>query len=380
MCIIIVNKVGTIPYEQLEESWSRNDHGAGLAYVDNGVLLVYKTMVKEEFIHMYKSLKESGVGLVILHFRIRTHGLTDVSNVHPFAVNERLVLFHNGTIRMDYDKDDTPFELTSQQWKDMSDTAQFAVFLRYNFPINFTRSKKNLNVVRKLIAGYNKLVFLNHNNEVTFVNEHLGHWFEGNWYSNESYKPRPVVVYEAQPYERNLGRAYYDEDVVSYAEIKDTFPKGIDVITYDEVNECFTVGDFKKLLVSKGLSKKKAGKLAKQAIADPDCLFNGNLAIKVKENLKKAVKPIQTTLALIPELLETRKMNPAGLVVMDRVETVYGKGSIVAIAFHKPDDVVIGHWKYRFRPDVQPSELLGRVFFLDGTLVLYDDDKITKLT
>jgi hypothetical protein len=43
--------------------------------------------------------------------------------------------------------------------------------------------------------GYSKLIFLDSKDKYTIINEEMGKWTDGNWYSNDSYKEYNNYVY-----------------------------------------------------------------------------------------------------------------------------------------------------------------------------------------
>ena len=113
----------------------------------------------------------------IIHFTIGTHGEKTVYNCHPFYVNKNLVFIHNGIIQgvgTDVKK---------------SDTQLFNDKVLKRLP----KGWESNDAIRELISnyiGYSKLVFLNVAGDVYIVNEKLGNWLDGIWYSNMSYKER----------------------------------------------------------------------------------------------------------------------------------------------------------------------------------------------
>ena len=110
MCIAILNNGKKITRQELSNCWVSNDDGAGMLYIDNGKLAIFKqpnrdgynvsgrdfdTFVKE-YDRIYKLSKDSDMPILI-HFRIATHGL-DPAYLHPFLVSENVGLIHNGII------------------------------------------------------------------------------------------------------------------------------------------------------------------------------------------------------------------------------------------------------------------------------------------
>jgi predicted glutamine amidotransferase len=176
MCIAILNqkKAGRLPKSQIKNSWDNNDMGAGLLWDKGGKLNVFKTYDYDEFIDKYNSLRDDkDVGNIVLHFRIATSGYNGEHNLHPFLVNDNLGFVHNGVIQ----------GLGNKQF---SDTYEFNDMLK-KFNHNFVNCDMTKYFISSYI-GYSKLVFLDNEGRFTIINEELGKWVDGNWYSNDSYK------------------------------------------------------------------------------------------------------------------------------------------------------------------------------------------------
>jgi hypothetical protein len=66
----------------------------------------------------------------------------------------------------------------------------------------FSHNFLNCDMTKYFISeyiGYSKLVFLDNKDKYTIINEELGKWSSGNWYSNDSYKEyKPYVYYGNQ--------------------------------------------------------------------------------------------------------------------------------------------------------------------------------------
>jgi predicted glutamine amidotransferase len=179
MCIAILNKKeATLKRELLKNCWDNNGDGAGLLYIDNKKQMkTFKELKSfDVFYQEYSRVKKSyGKRNIVIHFRISTHGKIDETNCHPFLVNDNLGFVHNGMIY------DVP---TS---KDYSDTYMFNEVVLKNFTEGFEYNEIILDMLEGFIGG-SKLVLLNSNNDYAIVNEKAGHWANGCWFSNGSYK------------------------------------------------------------------------------------------------------------------------------------------------------------------------------------------------
>lgn len=118
----------------------------------------------------------------MFHARFATHGTEDLLNVHPFysGENKDLVLAHNGVLPVNIPKGDP-----------RSDTRYFAEVL---LPLRSARLFDRRNKLRKLekwMSGSKFVVFSTRPElaePVYIVNEGDGHWVNGTWWSNDSYK------------------------------------------------------------------------------------------------------------------------------------------------------------------------------------------------
>lgn len=226
MCIAILNQESEISRESLFNCWESNDDGAGILYIENGKLGVFKqansgNKAFNQFYQKYKELyaKRNDMPL-LLHFRIATHGFSE-KFLHPFLVSDTLGLIHNGIIS----------GLGTPQY---SDTAEFRDIIA-GVPDEWKKDISLFDIpmvdsyVRDLLGTYNKVVFLDANGEWTIYNETSGIWDDGNWYSNSAYKTRTRYYgHHAQssmtamyPYARTYTDTYDDwEDVSSTHDAK----------------------------------------------------------------------------------------------------------------------------------------------------------------
>jgi len=183
MCLAIFQTAGnSIPEDYLRTGFESNPHGAGYMYFDNdNILCIEKCMDFEEFIESYEKnwLQYGGVSPFAIHFRWATHGTRDISNVHPFAMNDNVAVMHNGIL--DCHIDDTA----------MSDTASFVKNYLAALPTNWYDNDYLFDMVEQYCEGSKLIVF---SNEVDaeypayILNESSGHWKNGVWYSNGSYE------------------------------------------------------------------------------------------------------------------------------------------------------------------------------------------------
>lgn len=179
MCIIAVKPEGiTLPDSIVEGMWNNNSDGAGFMYADRGRVKVVKGLMtlakfkKALANHMHRKL--------VMHFRIRTHGDVMPSLTHPFwVVKNGVAMVHNGII-WDFAKKATNHE---------SDSLLFARDIGRRFGNNTMAALADPQINEGIATeiGWSKLVFMDGSGETIFVNEKMGHWKDGVWYSNSGY-------------------------------------------------------------------------------------------------------------------------------------------------------------------------------------------------
>jgi glutamine amidotransferase len=183
MCIAIYKPEGKlISQETLAQCYKANSDGAGYMFHKNDKLYVKKGFFS--FDDFWKSYRRDKNKECVIHFRIKTHGLINEANCHPYKVNDNFAFVHNGMISgyTDPNKSDT--------WLFNEDVIQ-----------PFVNKWGNLGLfedpIKKLIEariGYSKLIFMDNQGNSKIFNEDKGTWDDGVWYSNSSYKkPAPYV-------------------------------------------------------------------------------------------------------------------------------------------------------------------------------------------
>ena len=185
MCLLIgTNQGSKISNNSISTGWNKNSDGGGYAFLDNKKIVVKKFLNVKEFKNSYnEDFKKYGDNSkFLIHFRYATHGINNLSNVHPFKINDNLVFGHNGIINSVRDD------------KKLSDTRVFNVDILKKLSEGFLQNPAMIELISDFI-GHSKLVFLSTDNEFTIVNESLGHWNKKNtiWYSNDSYKKCNIV-------------------------------------------------------------------------------------------------------------------------------------------------------------------------------------------
>ena len=178
MCIIATKPQETnIPKEVLRVCFDNNSDGCGFMFSNNGMLHLRKGFFNfDKFWNAYsEAMINYNNPTTIIHFRITTHGATDYSNCHPFLINKEIGFAHNGVIS--FVDDD----------KQKSDTSMFNDTILKNLPKNWINNSSIFRLIEESI-GSSKLAFLTNDGDYLIANEELGHWKDGIWYSNDSFK------------------------------------------------------------------------------------------------------------------------------------------------------------------------------------------------
>lgn len=182
MCLAIFRPAGTdVPVEHLRNGWIGNPDGAGFAFVKDGEVEIRKGfMLLKDFSEAYKvAAEENPDSPFLIHFRIRSMGSREACNTHPYRLPDGGALIHNGTITgtgASYDKGD-------------SDTMLFIKKFGESLTFDVVSSVKP--ALEKAL-DYNKLVMLWGDGRHFILNEASGWWEAGVWYSNGTFRSRPV--------------------------------------------------------------------------------------------------------------------------------------------------------------------------------------------
>lgn len=201
MCIAIYQKENNpIKKETLETCFDNNPDGSGFVYREsvNSKPICKKGYFKfEEFYSEYKEIKNFEA---LLHFRIATSGKLNEANCHPFQVNDKHYLIHNGVLH--------GFPYTKKR----SDTNYLSNILLKDIDI----TNKHFQLILENAIGDNKIVVMPYRKECFILNEDLGNWVNGNWFSNDSYQTCKWLNYSSFPY--SVHSTTKDETTKEYLE------------------------------------------------------------------------------------------------------------------------------------------------------------------
>ena len=182
MCLLVMQEQNTtIKDKNLKNAYDSNPDGVGYSFINsNNKIMTKKYRNYKKFLSAYQSdIMEFGSNSpFLLHFRLATHGQSEGTfNVHPFKVSKDMVFAHNGIIS-EVDDD-----------KKLSDTQVFNRDILQELKDEFLSDIILIKLIKGFI-GSSKLAFLNRDGSFQIINEKLGHWKKGVWYSNSSYKDR----------------------------------------------------------------------------------------------------------------------------------------------------------------------------------------------
>jgi hypothetical protein len=167
----------------LKRCWEHNPNGAGFMFAVKGQIHLCKEV--SDFGRFYqtyaRAVSEHGHrSTFVLHFRLATSGVIDEANCHPHWITHgKLAYVHNGIL---------PFTVPRDSPE--CDTVIFARSILARLPEGFLDNKPTTWLIEQYI-GNSKLVFLASNGQTWILNEALGVWDDGVWYSNTTYRDLP---------------------------------------------------------------------------------------------------------------------------------------------------------------------------------------------
>lgn len=187
MCLLTVIPAGIAPDPvALQYGACANPHGHGFAIVTSTRIITGHGMDGGQSIDSFLRLRaRHRSGPALFHSRYATHGIIGLGNCHPFPLggDPRTVLAHNGTL---------PKRVRpgAYDWRSDTRIAAEAYLPEQPFgPLDTHRGFRGL----ESWLGRSKMAILTtdpaYTNRLYLLNEHLGVWDSGIWYSNASYLP-----------------------------------------------------------------------------------------------------------------------------------------------------------------------------------------------
>jgi glutamine amidotransferase len=185
MCFLGVCIADRFKPGELARACESNPDGFGFAYLAHDVIEYVNTFDSDEAIREFdKFCKRYPNGIGVFHARYATHGAVNVDNCHPFQVDSKTVLAHNGIL-----------PLTPAEGDKRSDTALLAEQVMPEW-MPWLDSPE-ISDLERWMAGNKVAILTTHKrlrDSIYILNESLGHWRDGCWYSNHSYAPRTTVA------------------------------------------------------------------------------------------------------------------------------------------------------------------------------------------
>tara|TARA_Y100000310_G_scaffold222338_1_gene224066 strand:+ start:1622 stop:2392 length:771 start_codon:yes stop_codon:yes gene_type:complete len=177
MCIAIFKpKESKVSKKTLKRCFTANPDGAGYMYPEHGKMVVKRGFFTfKAFWSSYSKMLNKAVDIGI-HFRIATSGKVDTKNCHPHTVNNSLAFIHNGILAIDVKKASL-----------VSDTVLFNQQIVKKLQDGFIKNTAFDYLIESFIKG-SKMVFMSGDGTVKIYNETDGHWKDGVWFSNGTYK------------------------------------------------------------------------------------------------------------------------------------------------------------------------------------------------
>lgn len=183
MCLLCVIEPNVTPSrEHLLNATKNNPDGFGYAFHCGDKIITGRGMNAEEVIDRFLTIR-SGLPntWAMFHARYTTHGATTKANCHPFRVggDPSTVIGHNGIIPITVEVGDTRSDtrVFADEWmpeilEDLDDEQTFAE-------------------LEDFIGGSKVAVFTHDprlKKQVYILNEDMGSWDKGIWWSNSTYK------------------------------------------------------------------------------------------------------------------------------------------------------------------------------------------------
>lgn len=140
----------------------RNKDGFGFMWIQDNKVHVFKTPNSniDVLMEKYNATKEFDP---IIHFRMKTHGLIDDENTHPYYVDHGIWLMHNGVISSHANEQD---DTKSDTWHFIKDVLKPFVKAAKN-PHAFIRSKAFGKVMNNYLSGQ-RVVMMDREGSVIF--------------------------------------------------------------------------------------------------------------------------------------------------------------------------------------------------------------------
>ncbi|MCR4284415.1 MAG: hypothetical protein NUV97_00010 [archaeon] len=148
---------------------------------DNKLIVLKGFMTYSAFLEAYIPHQDK---TCVLHFRIGTHGEKTPENTHPFLINKKVGMVHNGIIHK------TTCDINIKR----SDSWHFVEKILkplYKISSLFWKEEVFKTLLEDYI-GYSKLIFMDNISNIIIYGETKGSWNSECWFSNDSYQTRTI--------------------------------------------------------------------------------------------------------------------------------------------------------------------------------------------
>jgi hypothetical protein len=155
MCLIVAcDKEIPLNLEFIADVIKKNDDGFGMMWVQDGAIKTFK-MLNPKPQEVFNKVQEVNQYEPYLHFRMRTHGNTDLNNCHPYDCGNSIYLMHNGVLSHGNNADKT----LSDTWHFINDILK-PLFAQCKNPHELLRSPVFNSIIKHYIGYSNRLVFM----------------------------------------------------------------------------------------------------------------------------------------------------------------------------------------------------------------------------
>lgn len=180
MCLLIKVAADTVfPFAFFQDVHESNPDGTGIMYVKDGQVVSKKelTLTAQDAYAFWIDNAPHGVEYA-MHFRMKTHGAIDVDRVHPYKVNDDMLLMHNGVLSSDIYGSDAD--------RNKSDTQMFAEQMGAQLG-DSVYNPAVATLLGAAIGQSNRFIYAHAQHGLLVVNEDTGvttERFPGCWFSN----------------------------------------------------------------------------------------------------------------------------------------------------------------------------------------------------
>lgn len=182
MCLLIAKPAGKeIPESAVQEAARIHRDGIGFGVArGTGKVNISKGWSSPDA--FYRILRGYWEFPCLVHFRAATHGQVCPQLCHPFPIlGKTACVGHNGILT-----EFTPADGV----KDTSDTLRFVREVYEPLAARCgLRDKLTDRIVQSILGDWNKLVTLTARGDLIIYGESAGEWYDGVWYSNDTFKP-----------------------------------------------------------------------------------------------------------------------------------------------------------------------------------------------